>query len=248
MPVASCGLPPQGKFHVMNSAPSVSSSSSKQFLSRRVRSQSKSDTQSSPEKSLFSRFFPKKPKKPLPALLTTTTQSIQLTGQNKRHPLINQKSLTSSDPRSTIDEEQEDDDDDEDFDERKASTESLTDPSAKKGKVQRTSSTRTTSGTSKSSNAGPNPMILPASDSQYYASMSSAPKGFSISYHKCMTKGNDSLRKQVVYGRSQNQQLNKPPEASQLMVGSPFSSVVAFIFCQGSLTHWHRANSILERE
>ena len=246
MPVASCGLPPQGKFHVMNAAPPVSSSasSSKPFLSRRVRSQSKSDTQSTPEKSLFSRFFPKKPKKPLPALLTTTTQSIQLTGQNKRHPLVNQKSLTSSDPRSTIDEEQEDDDDDEDFDERKASTESLTDPSPKKGNAQRTSSTRANSGNSKSSNADPNPMISPASDSQYYASMSSAPKGFSISYHKCMTKGNDSLRKQVVYGRPQ---LNKPTGASPLMVGSPFSVFVAFIFCQGSLTHWHRANSILER-
>jgi hypothetical protein len=50
--------------------------------------------------------------------------------------------------------------------------------------------------------------------------MSSAPTGFSISYHKRMTKGNDNLRIQAAIGRLQQQNKKGTADsgASQLMV------------------------------
>jgi hypothetical protein len=275
MPLASCGssLPP-GKSLVTNSSSTIpsspsaslsSSSAAKQFLTRRVRSHSKSDTQSVSDKSLFSRFFPKKAKKPTATLLTMTTKSIDLTMKNKRAPLTNQASLSSNDHRLTIDEEEEEhqqqqqqqqrhqqqqqqqlqdnanDDDDDELDERKISTGSLSDADRHRQKKDGMSSirssntsrfgSRSNSGNSKVSTSGPNSLILPTSDSQYYASMSSAPTGFSISYHKCMKNGNDNLRKQAALGRLQQQQQQQQQQqnkqtggtsssgASQLMVG-----------------------------
>lgn len=233
MPVASYGLPTQGKSSgnasTSNSSSSSASSSAKQFLTRRVRSHSKTDSQSVSDKSLFSRFFPKKPKKPI-ALITTNAKSIDVPLQKQRPPLINQLSLKSSEPQSTIDEEENEDD------EPNISTGSMSDDEQNQPKKNEISATRssttsragsrTNSGNAKATTINPTPNLLPGSDSDYYASMSSAPKGFSISYHKCSTKGNDYLRKQAAFGRFQQQQLQSKQSgsssaggASQLMVG-----------------------------
>jgi len=215
MPVASLGSPP-GKFQLTTTSPTASSSSSsssagaKQFLTRRVRSRSKSDTQSVPDNSLFSRIFSKKSKKPMGTLITTTTKSIDLDINNKGQDLINKLSLITNEPRSTIDEEDYDyGDDNDELEESNSSLASLSDVNK-----------RTKSGTEKTSKTLPNPLILPTSDSQYYASMSSAPTGFSISYHKRMTKGNDNLRIQAAIGRLQQQNKKGTADsgASQLMV------------------------------
>lgn len=219
MPVAALVLPPN-KIQLTNtnstppptttSSSSSSSSAAKQFLIRRVRSRSKSDPQSVPDKSLFSRFFPKKTKKPLPTLLTTTTKNIDthtnITNKKKRTN-INNNLLTA-------DYQREDDDDDE-LDERTVSTGSLSDTDHQNHKDERINGTRSSnitrggsranSGNSKNTSAGPNALSLPTSDSQYYASLSSAPTGFSISYHKRMSKGNDDLRIQAALGRLQQQ-------------------------------------------
>lgn len=212
MPVAALVIPPN-KIQLTNttSTPtSTSSSSAKQFLIRRVRSRSKSDPQSVPDKSLFSRFFPKKSKKPLPTLLTTTSKSIDthtnLTNQKKRQNMNNNYLTTDF---------QRDDDDDDELDERTVSTGSLSDTDHQNHKHDRITGTqssnttrggsRTNSGNGKNTSAGPNALSLPTSDSQYYASLSSAPTGFSISYHKRMSKGNDDLRIQAALGRLQQQ-------------------------------------------
>jgi hypothetical protein len=197
VPVASLGLP-TGKSQL------TGSSSKKQSLSRRVRSRSKTDTQSVTDKSLFSRIFSKKSKKPTGTLITTTTKSIDLDLNDKEQNLINKLSLMPSEPRSTIDEEEYDYGDDDVLDE----TDTLD-----IGK-------RMKSVTDKTLKASRNPPGLPTSDSQYYASMSSAPTGFSISYHKRMTKGNDDLRLQAALVRLQQQSKKGTADggASQLMV------------------------------
>ena len=59
IPVASLALP---SIKPQSTNPSSTSSAAKQFFIRRVRSRSKSDPQSLPDKSLFSRFFPKRTK------------------------------------------------------------------------------------------------------------------------------------------------------------------------------------------
>ncbi len=226
MPVASLALPPNKP---QSTNTNSTSSSAKQFLIRRVRSRSKSDPQSVPDKSLFSRFFPKRTKKPLPTLLTTTTKSIDThtnyTNQKKRQN-INNNLLTT-------DYQREEDDDDE-LDERTISTGSLSDTDQQNHKDMRISGTRssnitrggsrTNSGNGKNTSAGPNALSLPTSDSQYYASMSSAPTGFSISYHKRMTKGNDDLRLQAALGRLQQQNKKGNPSGgtSELMVCHTF--------------------------
>lgn len=216
MPVASLAVPTnkQQAASTNSSSSSSTSSAAKQFLIRRVRSRSKSDPQSVPDKSLFSRFFPKKTKKPLPTLLTTTTKSIE-THSNptnyKKRSNVNNNLLTTNYPNSNTYE----DDDDEELDERTASTGSLSDSDQrnhKDGRINGVRSSNTTrggsrvnSGSGKNTSAGPNALALPTSDSQYYASLSSAPTGFSISYHKRMTKGNDDLRIQAALGRLQQQ-------------------------------------------
>lgn len=210
----------------------VSSSSAKQFFTRRVRSQSKTDSQPVSDKSLFSKLFPKKSKKPNAQLLTTTTKSIDLDTKTKRPPLLNQSSLSPTDAQLRIDEEEEQRDNnqfDDELDKNNISTASFSDnedehPSHKDmmKNVQGTKSGRTASGNSKTSSNNPTTTtIMPASDSQYYASLSAAPKGFSISYHKCMTKGNDNLRKQAALGLfQQNKQTSGIANngANQLMV------------------------------
>jgi hypothetical protein len=64
--------------------------------------------------------------------------------------------------------------------------------------------------------------------------MSSAPTGFSISYHKRMSKGNDDLRIQAALGRLQQQSKqgtsNGGGGTSQLLV-CQFLSIKIFIFC-----------------
>ncbi|CAF1371823.1 unnamed protein product [Adineta steineri] len=211
IPVASLAVP-TNKPQSTNTTNSTSSSA-KQFLIRRVRSRSKSDPQSVPDnKSLFSRFFPKKTKKPLATLLTTTTKAIDghtnaYSYKNRQN--VNNNLLTTNYPNSN---NYEDYDDDE-LDERTISTGSLSDTDQqnhKDGRITGIRSTNTTrggsrtnSGNGKNTSAGPNALSLPTSDSQYYASMSSAPTGFSISYHKRMTKGNDDLRIQAAIGRLQ---------------------------------------------
>ncbi|CAF0891250.1 unnamed protein product [Adineta ricciae] len=215
MPVASLAVP-TNKSQATNASSSSSSTSSaaKQFLIRRVRSRSKSDPQSVPDKSLFSRFFPKKTKKPLPTLLTTTTKSIETHSNStnyKKRSNVHNNLLTTNYPNSNTYE----DDDDDELDERTASTGSLSDSEQrnhKDGRINGVRSSNTTrggsrvnSGSGKNTSAGPNALALPTSDSQYYASLSSAPTGFSISYHKRMTKGNDDLRIQAALGRLQQQ-------------------------------------------
>jgi hypothetical protein len=209
MPVASLVLP-SNKVQTTNQ--NSTSSSAKQFLIRRVRSHSKSDPQSVPDKSLFSRFFPKKTKKPLPTLLTTTTKSIDThTTINHSKKRANNNLLTTDYQPSNNYEEDEDDE----FDDRTVSMGSLSDTDQQTNKDNRITGTqssnitrggsRTNSGSGKMTSAGPNALSLPTSDSQYYASMSSAPTGFSISYHKRMSKGNDDLRIQAALGRLQQQ-------------------------------------------
>ena len=232
MPVASLVLPPTRPAPASNlTPPSSSSSSAKEFLIRRVRSHSKSDPQAVPDKSLFSRFFPKRTKKPLGSLLTTTTKSIEAPAalhhqQQKKRSTINSNLLTTTYQASNAD----GDDDDEEFDERIISTGSLSDTDQQTSSDTRMTSSQSSSGTRTSSrtnsgngrtiSAGPNILTLPTSDSQYYASMSSAPRGFSISYHKRMSKGADDLRIQAALGRLQQQNKQSVPAGtSQLMVG-----------------------------
>jgi hypothetical protein len=209
MPVASLVLP-TNKVQTTNT--NSTSSSAKQFLIRRVRSHSKSDPQSVPDKSLFSRFFPKKTKKPLPTLLTATTKSIDTNSTiNHTKKRTNNNLLTTDYQPSNNYEEDEDDE----FDDRTVSMGSLSDTDQQNHKDNRITGTRssnitrggsrTNSGGGKTTSAGPNALSLPTSDSQYYASMSSAPTGFSISYHKRMSKGNDDLRIQAALGRLQQQ-------------------------------------------
>jgi len=203
IPVASLGLP-SGKSQLTNTNSTASSSAEKQSLTRRVRSRSKTDTQSVTDKSLFSRIFSKKSKKPMGTLISTTTKSIDLDINNKGPNFGNKLSLITSEPRSTIDEEEYDYGDDDVLEESNITIGSLSGQS----------------GIEKKYKAPPHSSSLPTSDSQYYASMSSAPTGFSISYHKRMTKGNDDLRLQAALGRLQQQNKKGNPSGgtSQLMV------------------------------
>ena len=175
-----------------------SSLSTKEFLTRRVRSRSKTDAQSVPDKSLFSKFFSKKSKKPLGTLITTMTNSIDLNPKPKRTYLTNQSSLTTDETHSTIDEAEQEGEEDEYGDD-----ETLDQSMISSGSMSDISCPPKTTSESKSK-VRPNPVKIPRSDPQYYASMTSAPKGFSISYHQCMTKGNDNIRlQQTPFGRSQ---------------------------------------------
>ena len=225
MPVASLVIPTNKSPTTNTNA--TSSSSAKQFLVRRVRSHSKSDPQSVPDKSLFSRFFPKKTKKPLPTFLTTTTKSIDAhSTMNHSSKRGNNNLLTTNYQRSNNYEEDEDDE----FDDRTVSSGSLsdTDQLNRKDRITGTRSSnitrggsRANSGSGKTTSAGPNALSLPTSDSQYYASLSSAPTGYSISYHKRMSKGNDDLRIQAALGRLQlqnKQAAGNTGGTSQLMV------------------------------
>ncbi|CAF1523085.1 unnamed protein product [Rotaria sordida] len=212
MPVASLALlPPPQKIQSTNI--NSTTLTAKQLFGR-VRSRSKSDPQSVPDKSLFSKFFPKKTKKPLPTLLTTTTRAMEnqtnINSNKKRQNINHNNLLTTNYQRSNNYE-----DDDDELDERTASAGSLSDNDRQNNKHDRISSnrssntvrggSRTSSGSGKYISAGPNALSLPTSDSQYYASMSSAPTGFSISYHKRMSKGNDELRLQTTLSRLQQQ-------------------------------------------
>lgn len=132
--------------------------------------------------------------------------------------------------------------DDYEVDERTTSTSSLSDNDRLNMKDERISSARSSttirggsrnnSGNGKNSSAGPNVLLLPTSDSQYYASMSSAPTGFSISYHKRMTKGNDDLRIQAALGRLQQQskQGTASGGTSQLMVCHLYKELMFILF------------------
>ncbi|UJR16183.1 hypothetical protein I4U23_003093 [Adineta vaga] len=152
-------------------------------------------------------------------LITTTTKSINLDVPKKRANTI-KASLSPGEQRSTIVEQAEagyGNDDDDQFDGRNLSTGSLSDTEHLDEKdddvdfnhslMTSRGGSRTNSGPGKKSNMGQN--SIPTSDSQYYASLSSAPTGFSISYHKRMAKGNDGLRIQTALTRLQQQQLNK---------------------------------------
>lgn len=222
IPIASLVLPASRPVPTTN--PTPSSLSAKQFLIRRVRSRSKSDPQSVPDKSLFSRFFPKRTKKPLGSLLTATTKSIEAPG-DLHHQQKKRSKVTSNLLTATYQAE----DDDDEFDERVISTGSLSDTDQQTSNDTRITSSqsstgtragsRTNSGNARNISAGPNILTLPTSDSQYYASMSSAPRGFSISYHKRMSKGADDLRIQAAFGRIQQQsKQNVSTGASQLLV------------------------------
>ena len=195
-PVASLGTASSGK----------SQSTAKEFLTRRVRSRSKTDAESVTEKSLFSKIFSKKSKKPTKSLITTTTNSIELDVNSKGVNIINKSSLTNKEPRSTIDEEEYDYDYDDALEQSNMSIGFLSD-----------TDNRNKNGTQATTRVRPAPIKLPQSDSQYYASMSSAPTGFSISYHKRMTKGNDDLRLQTAINRHKGV---AGDGANQLMVGS----------------------------
>jgi hypothetical protein len=212
MPVASLGSP-SGKSHLINTNSTTSSSSAKQFLTRGVRSRSKSDSQSVSDKSLFSRIFSKKSKKPMGTLITTTTNSIDLDVNPKRVNLINKSSLKTNKLRSTIDEEEEDDYGDDNELEQSTTSDDFLSGIGK----------RTKSATERKYKPPPNPLILPTSDSQYYASMSSAPTGFSISYHK-----HEDIRLQAAPARLQqeNKKGTTDSGASQLMV----SHLLLYIF------------------
>lgn len=226
-PIASLTIP-SGK-----SQTTSSSTSAKEFLTRRVRSRSKTDTQPVPDKSLFSKIFSKKSKKPLGTLITTTTNSIDFNSDTKRTYLTNKSSLTNEEAHSTIDEYEEEYGDDDTLEQSVLSAGSMSDIDNRSKKKSRPRL---------------DPIKLPQSDSQYYASMSSAPKGFSISYHKRMTKGNDNIRlQQTAFGR--------PPKgngtgggdgANQLKVCSirrrsylSFSSTLAGSFV---LSNWSESN------
>ena len=234
MPVASLVLPTTKPPSTPNN--NNSSSSAKEFFVRRVRSHSKSDPQSVPDKSLFSRFFPKKTKKPLPTFLTTTTKSIDAhSSMHHSSKRANNNLLTTHYQPSNNDDEDEDDE----FDDRTVSSGSLSDTDHLNRKDHRITGTqssnitrggsRANSGSGKTTSAGPNALSLPTSDSQYYASLSSAPTGFSISYHKRMTKGNDDLRIQAALGRLQQQNKQATGTSggtSQLMVCQLFSKKI----------------------
>ena len=235
IPIAALALP-SGKPHLTNTSSTTSSSSAKQFLTRRVRSTSKTDAESVSDKSIFSRIFSKKSKKPLGTLITTTTKEIDL-GINKNRPnLITQSSLKANKPRSTLDKECDYGDDDV----LDSSTGFLSDTDEQDNEVKpshRFNTVRTKSSTDNKSNVAGTSTPIPTSDSQYYASLSSAPTGYSISYHKRMTKGNDDLRLQAAFGRYQQQ--NKkgvaiPSDgggASQLMVcHTLYSRLLSFLF------------------
>ncbi|CAF3876074.1 unnamed protein product [Rotaria magnacalcarata] len=236
-PVTSLRIP-SGKFNVTSSTASSSttstatsvSSTAKEFLAHRTRSRSKTDSQSVSDRSLFSRIFSsKKSKKPMGTLITTTSKSIDLDVNKKRQNLVNQSSLPKSNgPRSAIDEAEEYDYANDDDDDPNISTGSLsdTDQFDEKDDALTTSlSSNTTlcrstknSGSGKKLNMNSNTMTIPTSDPQYYASMSSAPTGFSISYHQCLTKGNDDLRKQAAFGLLQKQ--NKTGTAAAAAAGA----------------------------
>ncbi|CAF1214514.1 unnamed protein product [Rotaria sp. Silwood1] len=218
MPVASLALLPLPQ-KPQSTTLNLTSSTAKQFLIGRVRSRSKSDPQSVPDKSLFSKFFPKKTKKPLSTLLTTTTKSIENQtniNSNKKRQNINNNLLTTNYQRSNNYE-----DDDDELDERTVSTGSLSDNDRQNNKNDRIggnrnsntnrNGSRTSSGSGRNISAGPNALSLPSSDSQYYASMSSAPTGFSISYHKRPSKANDDLRLQATLARIQQQSKQGTP-------------------------------------
>ncbi|CAF1504711.1 unnamed protein product [Adineta steineri] len=215
LPVASLDLP-SGKSQLITTNSTTSSSSTKQAHSQRARSQSKTDTQSVTDKSLFSRIFSKKSKKPLGSLITTTTKSIDL-DTTKTRPKTFNKSLQIRTQRSIINEQDEYGySNDDQLRDSNVSTGSLSDTDQFDDEISPNRSynttragSRTNSGTGKKSNVGGNSMLIPTSDSQYYASMSSAPAGFSISYHKRMGKGNDDLRIQAALSRLQQQQQNK---------------------------------------
>ena len=243
MPVASLAVSPNRSPLTTNSnAINTIPLSTKQFLIRRVRSRSKSDPEAVPEKSLFSRFFPKKTKKPLPTLITTSSKSIDRS-INSDPNNKDSKMLTS--PRRSVhggyDEEEDE------FDERVISTNSLSDTDQQHSKENRTipsqSSTvsragiRTTSGNNRYSTAGPNALSLPSSDSQYYASMTSAPTGFSISYHKCMSRGGDDLRIQATLGRMQKNRQTGTGAANQLLVSCMVEILFVSSFYQGTFSH-----------
>jgi hypothetical protein len=135
MPVASLVLP-TNKVQTTNT--NSTSSSAKQFLIRRVRSHSKSDPQSVPDKSLFSRFFPKKTKKPLPTLLTATTKSIDTNSTiNHTKKRTNNNLLTTDYQPSNNYEEDEDDE----FDDRTVSMGSLSDTDQQNHKDNRITGT-----------------------------------------------------------------------------------------------------------
>lgn len=188
---------------------------SKQSFSRRVRSRSKTDNQSISDKSLFSRIFSKKSsKKPRGTLITTTTNSIDMDVNSQRVNLINKTSLTPSQHETTIDEENEYNPDDYDYDD-----DNILDESMNSINVLSDSDNRTKNSTGTKSKP-PYKSVLPASDSQYYASMSSAPTGFSISYHKHTTKGPNDLRIQAALTRLQQQSKKTTTSggSAQLMV------------------------------
>ena len=224
IPVASLALP---SIKPQSTNPSSTSSAAKQFFIRRVRSRSKSDQQSLPDKSLFSRFFPKRTKKPLPILLTTSMKAIEthtgMNGTTQRQNVNNDLLTTSNQSTNNYD-------DDEYDDERIGSTGSLSDnghQTLKDDRIDGTESSHTTRDSTKANissgkgtGTGPN-SLLPTSDSQYYASMSSAPKGFSISYHKHMTTDNNELRTQDALTRLQQQNKERTAAScgtSQLLV------------------------------
>jgi len=155
-------------------------------------------------------------------LITTTTKSIDFDPPIKRANTLNKSSIRSNEPRPTIDEQEECDYGDDDS---HKSTGSLSDTDhfdetnlTHSANTTRPAS-RTNSGAEKKPRPGSNLTVLPTSDSQYYASMSSAPTGFSISYHKRMTNFNDDLRKQAAFSRVQQQNKKGAGEGtSQLMV------------------------------
>ena len=247
MPVASLALP------IGKSQLTTINSPTKQSFTRRVRSRSKTDGESVSDKSLFSRLFSKKSKKPMGTLITTTTKSIDLNINKKGPNLINKLSLTTNEPRSTADEEEYDYEDDNVLEESNMSINSM---SGANNLTQHSNK-----------NSLQNSLALPASDSQYYASLSSAPTGFSISYHKRLTKGNDNLRIQAAIGRLQQQQPNQKGTpnnggTSQLMVCHTLFSKAFFFFSVLSVHRvfyalrefivfiyiysWHISNNALE--
>lgn len=226
MPVATLHVSPN-RAPLTTNANAVNmqpASSAKQFLIRRVRSRSKSDPQSVPEKSLFSRFFPKKLKKPLPALITTSSKSID-PGQHLS-PNGNNSMTPNGTRRST---EAVYDVEDDEFDERIISTSSLSDTDhqqhSKENETDKSQSlnpsrngTRTNSGNGRNTTAGPNVLTLPTSDSEYYASMTAAPKGFSISYHRRANKEPNDLRIQAALTRLQKTKQSNMTGVNQLQV------------------------------
>ena len=141
------------------------------------------------------------------------------------------------DPRSTIDEEREEEEEEKynkiatvivDNNDPNASIVSLSDTDYFDEKVDviKTSpssnttraGSRANSNTDKKIDAVLNLVPLPTSDSEYYASMSSAPAGFSISYHKHMAKGNDNRESAAIGHYQQHNKKETDNGANQLMV------------------------------